>query len=114
MADGAGADASAEISMGTCDYGDVANLNGAIGNLDLALGKALSAGQLDVATGIVLRKSSLECLLGEVEVRARIGDELHRRGVADPYAISEAQRSVKNNTVFGVIEQSDQRVKPAV
>jgi hypothetical protein len=110
-ADSIGAAVAGEISRGTCDFGDVDTLIGAIGNLNDALGVALAAGNLDAAGKIIMKKAELEGMLGDVRVRAQVAAELGRAGITDPSSVNQAQQKLGTNTITEIVNDEQERQK---
>lgn len=108
-ADQACARAASAIATGGCDYGDIANMKDALGDLDAALQCAMRVGNLDTAGKIIMQKAAVESILSSAEARAQVKAELLSRGIADPTAVAQAQQNIGTHTVFGVVEEEQRR-----
>lgn len=102
---------SGKVSIGTVEFGDVAKLKGALGDLQNALAMALAAGNFDAAGAIISAQATVESVIGSAEPRAAIAAELRARGIFSGDAIAEAQKGLGGNTVMGAVENEERHVR---
>ncbi len=100
-----------KVSIGTVEFGDVAKLKGALGDLSNALAMALAAGNFDAAGAIISAQATVESVIGSAEPRAAIAAELRARGIFSGDAIAEAQKGLGGNTVMGAVENEERHVR---